>query len=202
MLGFSQFQISGRLLLLASAFSFGFATNALANHKNAVLGEVQVAGSGCQNGTVSTRLDRRTGHFIVAPGNYAAIIENNASVSRKSCSFSIPFKAPANRAVRIRYPRIVGEVVLDGKAQAQVNYEIFFAGLRGNSESLNFHGQPELLEKNFDHITQDQVIYECGKDGIIRGNSSILVKNPELSSQIALVHVQKFGIKIDTVPCH
>lgn len=175
---------------------------AKASHTKVSLGKIQVAGNGCLNGTVSTRLDRSTGHFIVAPENYAAIIENGASVSRKSCSFSIPFEAPKNRAVRIRLPRISGDIALDQGAKATINYEIFFAGLRGNNESLQFGGDQQMLETSFNHITQEEVIFGCEQSGIIRGNSSILLQNIEGSSQVAFARVSKFGIKIDSVPCY
>ncbi len=189
------------LKLFAAILTTSALTIANASHNKVSLGTVQVAGSGCLNGNVSTRLDRTTGHFIVAPENYAAIIENGATISRKTCTFAIPFEAPANRAVRIRKPRIVGAVALDQSAKATINYEIFFAGQRGNTEVLSFVGLPQILESDFDHSTRDEVVYECGKSGIIRGNSSLLVQNIDGSAQVAFARIAKFGIKIDSVPC-
>lgn len=172
-----------------------------AHHNSVVLGTIQLGGS-CKESSVSTRIDRTTGHFVVVPENYVALIENGASFARKTCLFSIPFEGKANRAVRIRLPKLKGVVALDQGSKADINYEIFFAGITGEKTLLSFVGEENILQTEFNELSSaKEVVYGCGKSGIIRGNSSILVSNTNANSQIALAHVQKFGIKIDSVPC-
>lgn len=186
------------LIMVLSLVSFSMAQ---ANHQKVVLGLIQLGGS-CKEGSVSTRMDRSTGHFIVAPESYVALIENGASFARKTCMFSIPFEAQANRAVRIRLPKIKGALTLDQGASTEINYEIFFAGLVGQKTILNFTGHENILEEEFNETSSVQeVVFACGKSGIIRGNSSILIRNTNPNSQVAVTQVHKFGIKIDSVPC-
>lgn len=175
---------------------------AQANHHKVILGDVNLGGS-CKDSSVSTRMDRRTGHFIIAPADYVAIIENGASIARKTCSFAMTFEGQENRAVRLRLPKVKGAVALDQGALAEIQFEIFFAGLIGEKTNLKFSGGNGIAEQDFDETGSSQeVIYECGKSGIIRGNSSILVRNNNPASQVALAQIQKFGVKIDSVPCH
>jgi hypothetical protein len=174
---------------------------AQASHKSVTLGPVQLGGS-CKDSPVSTRTNRSTGHFIVAPENYVAVIEGNSTLARKTCQFSIPFEGKPNRAVRLRLPKVMGAVALDQGSTADLNYVIFFAGLIGEKTILSYTGQENILETEFNETsTTQEVVYECGKSGIIRGNSSILVRNANPSSHVALAQIQKFGIKIDSVPC-
>jgi len=195
---FTQHLIKGILATSLVIMTFSMAQ---ASHTKVVLGPVQLGGS-CKDAEVSTRMDRTTGHFIIAPENYVALIENGSTLARKTCLFSIPFEAKPNRAVRIRLPKIKGSIALDQGSMGEINYEIFFSGLIGEKTSLSFTGNENIFEKDFDETsTVQEVIYECGKSGIIRGNSSILVRNNNPNTRVALIHVQKFGIKIDSIPC-
>lgn len=175
---------------------------AYANHQKVPLGTVQVAGSGCKDGVASTRYDRKTGHLIIAPEDYVTVIENGSTFARKNCSFQIPFQAIPNRAVRLRLPRLVGVVALDQGATAEISYDIFFTGQSGDKTKLMFSGEPNVAEQEFDEVNSNQsVVFECGKAGIIRGNSTVLVQNSNANSLVALAQIKKFGIKIDSVPC-
>lgn len=172
-----------------------------ASHNKVVLGDVTLGGS-CKDSPVSTRIDRRTGHFVIAPANYVAVIENGASLARKTCQFALPFEGQSNRAVRLRLPKVKGVVALDQGSKAEIHYEIFFAGLIGEKTNLKFYSNGNITETEFDETSSTQeVIYECGKSGIIRGNSSIIVQNDNPQALVALAQIQKFGVKIDSVPC-
>lgn len=172
-----------------------------ANHHKVILGEVVLGGS-CKESSVSTRMDRRTGHFIIAPTDYIAVIENGATLARKTCNFAIAFKGRAERAIRLRLPKVKGTVALDQGSTAEIQFEIFFAGLMGEKTNLKFTGDNNIAEQDFDETSSTQeMIYECGKSGIIRGNSSILLHNNNPKSHIALTQIQKFGVKIDSVSC-
>ncbi len=172
-----------------------------ANHNKVVLGDVTLGGS-CKDSPVSTRIDRNTGHFVIAPADYVAVIENGASVARKTCQFILPFEGQPNRAVRLRLPKVKGVVALDEGSTAKIHYEIFFAGLIGEKTDLNFSSNGTITETEFDETSSVQeVIFECGKSGLIRGNSSIVVQNNNPQSLVALAQIKKFGVKIDSIPC-
>lgn len=192
--------------LIKSTLFTGLVFSALtvqANQRTVKLGSISVAGSGCPQDTVSTTTDRATGHFMVVPENFSAIIDNGASVARKSCNFAVSFEGTANRAVRITLPRIKGAVALDQNATAEINYEVFFAGQRGERNVLSFSGTERILERNFDEINHDEeLLFACGQSGIIRGNASILVNSGSAGTEVAVANVQKMGIKVDSVPCY
>jgi hypothetical protein len=137
------------------------------------------------------------------PENFAAIIENGATVARKTCNFAIAFQGTPNRAVRLSLPRIKGGVALGLDATAEIGYEVFFTGQRGQRNVIAFHGHEQILESAFDEVNEGQdLIFGCGQDGIIRGNASVLVNNVPSNAQVAVAVVEKFGVKIDSVSCN
>lgn len=187
---------------LFSAIMLSALSSAYASHTKVKLGNISAAGNGCLNGEITSHIDQSTGQLIVEPYNYTAILENGASLVRKSCNFAIPFEAPANRAVRLRQYRLKGVAALDESSTAEISLETFFAGLRGEVVTLTLNGNNPISEYEFDEtIPELEIVYDCGKDGIIRVNSSLLVKGGA-NTQVALAHIQKLGIKIDTVACH
>jgi len=197
-----MFNLTSKSILFINLFTTLTLSVANANHNKVNLGAISGGGNGCVNGDLNSYIDPITGDLIVEPYDYTAIVENGASFARKSCNISIPFQGIPNRAVRLRQYQIKGAVALDTNSSAEINYEVFYSGQRGDAVTLSFFSNNQIIEKEFDEtIPELEIIYSCGKDGIIRSNSSILVKGGTSSSQVALAQIQKFGFKIDTVPC-
>lgn len=165
------------------------------------LGRIAAAGNGCVNGDLTSYVDRVTGQLVIEPYDYNAILENGAPVARKSCNLSIPFEVTAGRAVRLRQYRIHGLIALDESSTAEINLETFFSGQRGDITTLTFSGYNSIYEREFDETVPElELIYGCGKDGIIRMNTSLVVEGGA-ETQVAFGQIQQFGLKIDSIPC-
>jgi hypothetical protein len=174
---------------------------ALASHTKVKIGTVNAGGNGCANGEVSSYIDRATGQLIVEPYDYVTALENGSSVARKTCNFSIPVGVPANRAIRVRQYQVKGAVALDGSSTAQISLETFFAGQREEPVTITLSGNDNVLEFGFDEtIPELEIVYSCGKDAIVRTNSSVLVRGGA-ETLVAFAQIQKLGLKIDSVPC-
>lgn len=174
---------------------------AFASHRSVTIGNVNAGGTGCVNGEVNSYIDTTTGQLIVEPYSYAAVLENGSSIARKTCSFSIPVRVVPNRAIRVRQYRIKGAVALDSSSTTQISLETFFAGQREEPISLILIGRENILEYEFDEtIPGLEIVHTCGKDAIVRTNSSILVRGGP-DTLVAFAHIQKLGLKIDSVPC-
>lgn len=186
---------------LFTAIMFSALSAAQASHTKVKLGKINAAGNGCLNGEINSYIDQYSGQLIVEPYNYTAILENGANLTRKSCNFAIPFEAPKNQAVRLRQYRLQGVAALDESSTAEISLETFFAGQRGEIVTLTLNGNNPISEYEFDEtIPELEIVYGCGKDGIIRVNSSLLVKGGT-NTQVAFAQIQKLGIKIDSIRC-
>lgn len=195
-----MFQSFIKLNLFAIVIMAALST-AHASHSQLRFGTISAAGNGCINGDITSYIDRVTGQLMIEPYDYTAILENGANVARKSCNFAIPVEVPAHRAVRLRQYRIHGLVALDGSSTAEINLEAFFAGQRGELVTLTLSGHDSILEREFDEtIPELELVHGCGKDAMIRMNTSLVVKGG-VETQVALGQIQQFGLKIDSVPC-
>lgn len=179
------------------------AAKSLAMDAGVKFGPIATGGNGCPAGdSMGVEYDPFTGQLDLVPENYAAVAENGAIVARKSCQLTLPFKGQPGRAVRVTIPHLVGAVALDQSSTAEINYEFFSPGQLGPTAKLLFQGDENILEREFDEIYPEQeLVYGCGESGMIRVNSSILLRR-NYSALVSFVRLEKFGITVDTIPCY
>lgn len=150
------------------------------------LGIPSYGGTGCPRGTATTALNPDTKSISILFDEY--VVEaggvTERSTTRKTCNLAIPINVPGGVSLSIYKIDYRGYNSLPLGAYSQFNVEYFFAGSKGPNFRTTFFG---LLERSYyltDNIQNSSVYWsECGKDVILRSNSSMLVKTNSLAEE-------------------
>lgn len=142
------------------------------------LGDPAHGGSGCPSGTISATLSPdETELSILFDDYYVEAGGDQRNTVRKSCNLAIPVEIPAGFSVSILSADYRGYVSLPSKAQARFTTEYFFAGEKGKKNTTVWKG---YTDEDFDvsdlFDVTGKVWTQCGKDTILRINTSLLVR--------------------------
>jgi len=148
------------------------------------LGTPAYGGSGCPGGSASTVLSPDNKSLSILFDNYAAEAgsSNNKTLDRKTCNVAIPVHVPQGFSVSLIGVDYRGFNDLPAGATNDFSVEYFFAGSQGPRDTQRFTG-PLSEDYLISHeLVATALIWSaCGKDVILRSNSSVVVRNPDLS---------------------
>jgi len=161
-------------------FSLALALFSISSYADSIrLGDPTYGGTGCPSGSASaalspdaTSLSMLFDKYVVEAGG-----TTGRDTDRKNCNIAVPVHVPQGLSVSIFKVDYRGFNSLPYGATSQFNVEYFFAGRRGPSYQKNFYGQ---LTDNYtlsNTLQATSVIWSaCGKDVILRVNSSMFTK--------------------------
>lgn len=162
--------------IIADEFGVGDADELV--RKGLQLGDPIVGGSGCPAGTSAAVLSPDATQLSILFDEYIVEVgSNNKKINRKSCNFAIPVLIPAGYSVSVFKVDYRGYMYIPRGGMGRFSAEYFFVGRRGMKVNKSFRGGTDdefLIDNNVAISAQNWSI--CGKDTIIRVNSSILLK--------------------------
>ena len=157
------------------------ATQALAFDPNDVqLGYPEHAGTGCPIGSVAAVLSPDAKELSILFDNYVTEAGGSTgrTIDRKNCTFAIPVHIPQGYSVSVIGVDYRGFYTLPAGAQAKFSSQLFFAGDAGTPLMRTFTGPSDdeyLLSTGL--FNENVVWSRCGDDVIMRGNTSMFVRN-------------------------
>jgi hypothetical protein len=124
---------------------------------------------------------------------------------RVSCAATIPISVPEGFRVGISMASISGKVLLEGKAKAQANLDVFFSGDESTSKKTSFEG-PLEGGKRFTLTNQDKrgmrVIWaECGESQILRVQASLMTSVKRHAKSYAEITADRLGVSYRIEKC-
>ncbi|MCC7403684.1 MAG: DUF4360 domain-containing protein [Bdellovibrionales bacterium] len=165
------------------------------------LGDVSLAGTGCPGGdNVYVYHSEYSGRLIVVFWEYAADQSlGNSKLVRKACAAAIPFKLAAGERLVLESPAIGGQFELDPSAELQAKLEVFLAGGTG-AEAKGVLQTSDLAESDRFYFRNDTALVtsQCGQEGILRLNTSLLLKGGEGSS---IASIRTAAVTLKTEAC-
>lgn len=166
---------------LISTFAFlavSFLGQGLAHADDPItLGQPQMGGSGCPQGTASATLspDQSALSILFDQFQVNAGGSSGKRFDRKACNIAIPVHVPQGYSISVMQIDYRGFNNLPYGASTRFNVEYFFAGSQGPRYSRNFQGP-----LNSDYTLSNQLVAqslvwsECGADVNLRTNASLL----------------------------
>ncbi|MCB0385397.1 MAG: DUF4360 domain-containing protein [Bdellovibrionales bacterium] len=184
--------------LITALMTFGLLQTAMAEVH---LGDVDLAGNGCPGGdNVYVFHSQYSGRLIVVFWEYEVDQAKSSSrILRQACSAAIPFSLPEGERLIMESPAMGGYFDLDSETTLQTKLEAFIAGesspeVKGTIET-NEYGETSRYYFRDDNI---QVVSKCGEEGILRLNTSLLLKGKGGTSKAS---VKTAAVTLKTEPC-
>lgn len=169
-----------RIIMVALLFLMNPSTPILASNNDITYG-----GDGCPAGTAVIE-QTKDGNISLTLSSFA--IENlNLRIARKACNIAIPMSVPAGMSLKFGPVILEGEYDLGNNVESRVDVEAFFAGT--TSVKISDVRSGPLAASFYREILPDFVWSPCGRDTILRLNTSILV-----DSAVAQAHPARFKI--------
>lgn len=181
------------IALFASSLS-SFAQNTIQ------LGYPAYGGNGCPSGTASATLSPDGKSLSVIFDQFIAEAgpASGRTLDRKSCNIAVPVHVPNGFSISIIAVDYRGYVGLPAGANARMQAEYFFAGMRGPVFTQDFQGRTDR-DYVFNNTLgiQAMVWSPCGADVNLRVNASMMVRNSSrLSDAMATVDSADFNAGI------
>lgn len=170
-----KFLCSGLILFVgAVGSSWAFDPN------DVQLGNPEHAGTGCPIGTVAAAISPDAKELSLLFDNY--VVEAGGStgrtIDRKNCTFAIPVHIPQGYSVSVINVDYRGFFFLPAGAQAKFSSQLFFAGEDATPLSRTFTGPRDDEYLLSTGLFNEKVVWSrCGDDLIMRGNTSMFVRN-------------------------
>ena len=153
------------------------------------LGSPVYGGTGCPQGSATTFLTDDSSAIGVAFDSYNVEAGRRRSLARKSCSLAIPVHVPQGLSIALIHSEYLLYNSLPLGATSVFDTEFFFAGATGVKTSSPFEGAlDDYTLDTSDVLLSSAVWSECGKDTILRLNTSMKVKT-NASGDYALASV-------------
>jgi hypothetical protein len=139
-------------------------------------GEIGYGGTGCPDGTANVITnDARTSALLNLSGY--SVGDGKRSTDRKTCALAIPVEVPEGVAVAIRGLAIFGNVDLPDGIDATLGLEAFVAGDTGEPTELTLTGPRTGNWFRAVSVPWNDLVWTaCGKDSILRVNTSLRTK--------------------------
>lgn len=139
-------------------------------------GEIGYGGTGCPDGSADIITNDGRNSALLSLSGYS-VGDGKRSVDRKTCALAIPVEVPAGVAVAIRGIAVIGSVDLPEGVEATLGLEAFVAGDKGESNELTLTGPRTGNWFRAVSIRWNDLVWTgCGKDGILRINTSLRTK--------------------------
>ena len=139
-------------------------------------GEIGYGGTGCPDGTADiVTNDSRTSALLSLSGY--AVGDGKRSTDRKTCALAIPVEVPEGVAVAIRGIAVIGSVDLPEGLDATLGLEAFVAGDSAEQTEMSLSGPRTGNWFRAVSIRWNDLVWTaCGKDSILRINTSLRTK--------------------------
>lgn len=152
-------------------------TGSFAKAGDVAFGLVSLAGTGCpSNNDVSIQIREDIGQILLRFKNQLASASLENRLQRRACAIAIPVDVTTNRRLVINQITALGAAGLSNNSEASLSQEVFFAGGVGPSLKRDFKTQAVGLGQKFVLDQKVALATGCGKDEILRSNSSVLVR--------------------------
>ena len=144
------------------------------------LGSPEHAGTGCPMGTVAAVLSPDAKELSILFDNYVAEAGGSTgrTIDRKNCTFAVPVHIPQGYSVSVISVDYRGFYSLPAGAQAKFSSQLFFAGDAETPLTRTFTGPSDNEYLLSTGLFNGNVVWSrCGDDVIMRGNTSMFVRN-------------------------
>lgn len=184
-----------RKSIIVLTTSFLFVAQAKAIH----LGKVETAGNACDT-VVGTHdlIEVSEGHYMIPSGLYVKKDEDKRVV-RGVCSFALTLQASAGKKIIVSNARQrVSLRAYPSQTKARMDLEIFEAGSRGETQTLEAQAVDRVAKVN-DSIGQQDAVIEtgCGASTILRGHLSGTL----IGAGKAIAYARNLHVDIHEVEC-
>ena len=161
-------------------------------------GELAHGGSGCPQGTLRHAWSPDGQYLAIGFDEYVARAEPGDSFDRATCGIAVPVSMPAGFRVSLSRLRVYGAADIPQDASGSFSAEYFFSGslgpVLGEQLSSGFAG-------SFVRESDVPVWSACGADGIIRINSSALVRQRSAQRTSAVMELEYMTLRLAVERC-
>ncbi|MCP4745223.1 MAG: DUF4360 domain-containing protein [Desulfobacteraceae bacterium] len=194
-----------KLFYLVAIVTFIFTVNGFAGEDRAIDDSIYIydfayGGNGCPQGSVDALMTSSYGYISVFFDEfYASSAESSSGRDRKSCNMGLSIHVPQGLTVALVQVDYRGHVDVPPGGYAEFMADYFFAGeITGASFSKEWYDSLKWIEDDFvvsDKFYTGAVVYgECGKDVIMRANTSIKAYEDESTGADAYAAVDTADI--------
>jgi len=160
---------------LLSSFFLGFLVLTPLTHAASV-GELQLAGEGCQNTTGKVRLIVPSQSLYSVPLNLHVIKSEDVMIARKACTMLLPIVLDSNEKLVVEDASQKINVRLNAETTAKAQLEVFLAGTHGEIIKAETQAHGDSVKESL-KLNQRGLVVEsgCGEQVIVRANESIAI---------------------------
>jgi len=139
----------------------------------------QYGGTGCPAGSASVALSPDRKAISILFDQYVVEAGGAKSFDRKGCDIAIPVHVPQGYSIAVFAIDYRGFTGLPAGGRAQLNVNYFIAGdSRGVRTAKTFFGPATSDYIKTDNLGMESVVWTpCGKDTILRANTTMLVNS-------------------------
>ncbi len=146
-------------------------------------------GTGCPAGSVVAALSPDQSTVSIYFEKYMAQTGANKRLDRKACGLAIPLHVPAGYSVAVAGVDFEGFNSLPAGARARLSVEQFFAGATSRGAKVKtFAGPLQDVFSSADALGPNLLVWSaCGKDTIVRVQSSLLLLSNTSRSAVSMI---------------
>ncbi len=143
-------------------------------------------GSGCplNSGSVESAFDPNTGVLHIGLNQHQAKLVQGSQIELSTCSIALPVHLPNGKNLVITQAELGGSVDLYSNQNAQFSLDAFFASKKGvQVQKTLASAEGEELHSKILTTTPKATASDCGRDGIIRANTSVVIRQLATTAQ-------------------
>lgn len=152
--------------------------------------DIAYGGDGCPEGTAQISY-QENGSIVLSLDSYESHLQSG-HVDRKSCNIAMPISVPEGYVMKPGKITLVGSYDLKSGTRGNLDADIFFAGSRGNNVSKTINGND--VGEIYLEVRPDYLLSACGKDVILRLNSSAVISSQKDINQTSILKINNIII--------
>jgi hypothetical protein len=140
---------------------------------------------------------------IRIPIKLSAVLDSEGgapAISRKSCVISLPIEVPATHGLQVDSFQVEQSQKLTVGTDSNLQVEVFKAGTQGMPLKIEKQATSKVLISKSKASQKTSVLFGCGQSGILRINSSVLLKS-DLAESASAASLSKLRLRYKLIPC-
>ena len=147
--------------------------------------------------TLVSRFNAEENVFEIFPRAFSGVADQLRRVDRKACTLAIPFSVPEGRKLLISQVDMSATLEVSDKSSATFHFEAFIAGEANKKLSRIVTAKTKPIAGRVLLRQAPVYVSSCGEKGILRLNSSQILKASELGRAQAKVQSLKIYLKAE-----